>query len=50
MMIFRRVRKIVKYDIWVFLENVEKIKVSLKSDKNDEYFKGRETYIYDHLR
>jgi hypothetical protein len=30
-------------------KSVEKIKVSLKSDKNDGYFTRRPVYIYDNI-
>jgi len=37
----------VKFDISVFfLKSVEKIQVSLKYDKNNEYFACRSMYIY----
>jgi len=43
-------RIIMKSDIWVFFEkSVEKIKVSLKSDKNNGYFTWIRTYIYDNI-
>jgi hypothetical protein len=37
------------HEIWylsIFLKSVEKTQVSLKSDKNNEYFTWRPTYIY----
>ena len=38
-----------KFDIWVFFENpYEKIKVSLKSDKNKGDLTWRSMYIFDH--
>jgi hypothetical protein len=38
-------RIFVKFDIWVFSKIVDKIQVSLKSDKNNGYF----TLTYVHL-
>jgi hypothetical protein len=35
-----------KFDIWVFFEIVEKIQVSLKSDKNNGYFTWRHFWLY----
>jgi hypothetical protein len=40
------------HEIWnlvIFRKSVEKIQVSLKSDKNDGYFTWRPLYIYDHI-
>jgi len=40
----------VKFDIWVFFEtSVEKIQISLKSDKNEGYFIWRLIYVFDHI-
>jgi len=33
----------------IFRKFVEKIQVSLKSDKNNEYFTWRPIYIFDHI-
>jgi len=42
------IRNFLKFDIWVFLEKIfEKIKVWLKSNKNNGYFTRRRTYIFD---
>jgi hypothetical protein len=39
-----------KFGIRVFFENlVDKIQVSLKSDKNSRYFTQRRKYIYDNV-
>jgi hypothetical protein len=38
------------HEIWyliIFRKSVEKIQISLKSDKNKGYFTWRPTYIYD---
>jgi len=40
-------RIFMKCDIWVFFENLDKILVPLKSDKNSVYFKWRLQYIYN---
>jgi len=40
------------YEIWylsIFRESVEKIQVSLKSDKNIRYFTWRQIYIFDNI-
>ena len=38
-----------KYDIWAFIrKSIEKIQISLKSDKNNGYFTWR-FYIYDSI-
>jgi len=37
------------FDIWAFLENFEKIRVTLKSDKNKGYFGWRSTHSFDHI-
>jgi hypothetical protein len=40
------------HEIWyftIFRKSVEEIQVSLKSDKNNEYFTGRSMYIYDDI-
>jgi len=40
------------HEIWylnIFRNYVEKIQVSLKSDKNNEYFKFTPMYIYDNI-
>jgi hypothetical protein len=42
-------RIFMKYDIWVFFNSVEKIKVSLKFLKNNGYFTWRPMHIYDHI-
>ena len=42
-------RILMKFDIWDFLGTVEKIQVSLKSNKNNEYFTWRRFHIYDYL-
>jgi hypothetical protein len=40
-------RIFMKFDIWVFFENLPRnLKVSLKSDKNNEYFTWRPKYIF----
>ena len=36
----------VKFGIWIFFENIEKIQVSLKSDKNESYFTWRSIHIF----
>jgi hypothetical protein len=36
-----------KFDIWELSENLKKIQVSLKFDKNNVYFTGRPQYMYD---
>ena len=41
-------RIFVKFGIWIFFENIEKIQVSLKSDKNESYFTWRLIHIFDH--
>jgi hypothetical protein len=33
----------------IFLKPVEKNQVSLKSEKNNQYFAWRRTYIYNHI-
>jgi hypothetical protein len=33
----------------IFRKSVEKIKVSLKSEKNNGYFVWRPTYVYDNI-
>jgi len=39
-----------KFDIWgSFRKSVEKIQISLKSDKNNRYFKWSPIYIYDNI-
>jgi hypothetical protein len=39
-----------EYDIWgSFWKSVDKIQMSLKSDKNNEYFTRRPMYIFDHI-
>jgi len=39
-----------KFDICVFLrKSVEKIQISLKSDKNNGYFTWRPIYIFDQI-
>ena len=38
-----------KFDIWVFLKNLEEIQVLLKSDKNNRYFTWRRVYIWDNI-
>jgi len=38
-----------KFDIVFFPKPVEKIQISLKSDKNHGYFTWRPTYIVDHI-
>jgi len=39
-----------KFDIWAFLrKSVEKIQVSLKSDKKNGYFTWRQIYIFNHI-
>ena len=41
-------RIFMKFDIWTFFRKpVAKIQVSLKSDKNGEYFTRKNSYIYD---
>jgi hypothetical protein len=42
-------RIFMKYDILEFFESVEKIQISLKSDKNNGYFTWRPTYIFYHI-
>jgi hypothetical protein len=42
-------RIFMKFDIWGFFKSVEKIQVSLKSDKNNGYFTLRPMYIYDNV-
>jgi len=40
------------HEIWylsIFRKSVEKIQVSLKSDKNNGYFTWRPIYIFDHI-
>ena len=40
------------YEIWylcIFRKSVEKIQVSLKSDKNNGYFTWRPVHIFDHI-
>jgi len=40
------IRNFLKFDIWVFLEKIfEKIKVWLKSNKNNGYFTRRHTFL-----
>ena len=45
-------RIVMKFDIWIyffFFKSIEKIQVSLKSDKNNGNFIWRPIYIYDHI-
>jgi len=43
-------RILTKFDTWEFFEkSVEKIQVSLKSDKNKAHFTWRPVYIYDNI-
>jgi hypothetical protein len=43
-------RILMEYDVWrFFLKSVEKIQLSLKSEKNRGYFKWRHVYIFDHI-
>ena len=43
-------RMFMKFRIWIFFwKSVEKIQVSFKSDKNNEYFTWRLIYILDHM-
>jgi hypothetical protein len=37
---------LIKLNIWFFRKPVEKVQLSLKSDKNNGYFTGRLFYIY----
>jgi len=40
------------HEIWylsIFKKSVEKIQVSLKSDKTNKYFTWRPMYAYDHI-
>jgi hypothetical protein len=39
----------VKFDVSGFFKSVEKIQVSLKSDKNNGYFTCRRLYIYIYI-
>jgi hypothetical protein len=44
------VRIFTKFDIWAyFKKSVEKIQVSLKSDKYNSYCTWRPMYIYDYI-
>jgi len=40
-------RIIMKFDIWLFFENLSRKLVSLKQDKNNGYFIWRPIYIFD---
>ena len=43
-------RIFMKFDIWIFFrKSVEKIYVSIKSDKNNGYFTWRTVHIYDNI-
>jgi len=43
-------RIFIKFDMWeLFEKSVEKIQISLQYDKNNRYFTGRQTYIFDHI-
>jgi len=33
----------------IFKKSAQKIQVSLKSDKNNGYFRRRPKYVYDHI-
>jgi hypothetical protein len=42
-------RIFMKFDNSIFCKYVEKIHVSLKSDKNNRHFTWRPIYIFDHI-
>ena len=42
-------RILIKCDIWAFLENLEKIQVPLKSDKNSGYITLKRFHVYDNI-
>jgi len=42
-------RMFMKFYIWIFWKFVDKIEVSLKSDKNDGHCTWRSMYIFDHV-
>jgi hypothetical protein len=35
--------------VWIFVKSVKKIQVSLKNDKNSEYFTWKPVYAYDNI-
>jgi len=39
----------ITFYIWVSFENLQKIQVSLQSDKNSRYFTWRRMYVYDNI-
>ena len=43
-------RMFMKFRIWIFFwKSVEKIQVSFKSDKNNEFFTWKHAYVYDNI-
>jgi hypothetical protein len=42
-------RVFVKFDTSIFRKSIEKIQMSLKSDRNNRYCTGRPMYIFDHI-